>query len=227
MFSFESIVARPSTGSFELSDALLRRMFSALGDPCTLFGLRFIDDEAESKDIGMIDPRRLQLQEICEQIGSGTNEMYRLRSMLDDNTGFTINSPQSLGDTDPFEEISDLFLAGLNLKQGCYPEKIYTTMYLGTYKTGFGLHKDIGEDTVLFVLDGTKHFVLIENGEKRSYTIEKNRYLAWRAGQEHSAANDNGVWSLTINFAVGSPGVDGPVRYCFPRTERAIAYAGG
>jgi hypothetical protein len=224
MFQFEPILSRPCTGTFELADALVRRLFFVLGseDLC-IFGLRFFDDK-EGGQVGLFDPRRLQLQKLCRQVGTGEVEIGRLKSMLSSGTGFAINSPRALSYDDPFGKIADLFLAGLNLEKGAYPEKMYTTLYLGTYATGFGFHNDPGEDTTLFVLDGTKHFALVEDGETVEYAIEKNRYLAWRAGQYHGSANAGGDWSLTINFAVGSPGVDGPAKYAFDSTGKIVAF---
>jgi hypothetical protein len=228
MFSFEPISGRPSTGFFDLSDSLRERMFLALGSQDTVFGLRYFDDRAAVHNVALFDARRLELQKLCEQIGRGARKINDLSSLFWNNTGCTINSPRSFhgrsGNKDPFEEISDLFLKGLNLKQGGYPEVIYTTLYLGKYKTGFGLHSDIGEDTTLFVLDGTKRFVVVVNDQEQAYTIEKNGYLAWGGGQPHSAANNECVWSMTINFAVGSPGVAGPVRYCSAQTKRILAF---
>lgn len=228
MFSFDPITDRPSTGSFELSTSLRERMFQALGHQDTIFGMRYFTDGRGAQNVGLIDARRIELQKVCAQIGRGSSDVSALSSLFPVNTGCTINSPcsfrQSPGNTDPFQEISDLFLQGLNLKQGCYPEVVLTTLYLGNYKAGFGLHRDVGEDTALFVLDGTKHFIVFVNDQKQMYTIEKSGYLAWRAGQLHTAANDECVWSMTINFAVGSPGTDGPVKYQFSQTKRLTPF---
>lgn len=222
---FDSIFGRPCTGSFDIENLLARQLFSALGGRVTIFGLRHLQANGKSEDVGLLDSRRRDLKAICTQIGSGQREIAELQSICPSGTGFTINSPQSLGGHDLFGKISDLFLAGLDLKEGGHPEKIYTTFYLGTYETGFGLHADPGEDTTMFVLDGVKDFLLIEDGGKEAgYSVEKKHYLAWRAGQQHSAANPNRRWSFTMNFAVGSPGVDGPVKYQYGSTKRVFSY---
>lgn len=224
MFSFERIVDRPTTGTFELDASMRRRLFEALGDELCTFGLRYIDEHGEGQGIGFVDPRRQAFMDICARIGAGRAEITALRESLPDGCGWAVNSPELMDGDDPFQTISDLFLAGLQLGEGRYPEKIYTTMYLGSYETGFGMHVDHGEDTALFVLDGTKHFVVEDGGVPVNYVIEANRYLAWRSGQRHSASNASREWSFTLNFAVGSPGVEGPVNYAFPKTERIFSY---
>jgi len=229
MFTFDPICARPSTGSFKLSESLRRRLFTALGDQATLFGLRYFGDGMRIENVGLFDARRSELQERFAEIGRGVRQVSSLSSMFQPNTGCTINSPQLFGrphdDQDAFQEISDLFLSGLNLPFGGHPESIFTTFYLGNYNMGFGLHTDPGEDTALFVLDGTKRFVVVVDGKEQMYTVEQNEYLAWTSEQPHSAANSDCPWSMTVNFAVGSPGVDGPVKYCHPATKRVLAFA--
>src|SRR5687768_8560077 len=64
MFRYEPISSRPCVGSFELTDSLLRRLFAALGDKTTLFGLRFIAADRRNESVGLTDARRQTFQRL-------------------------------------------------------------------------------------------------------------------------------------------------------------------
>jgi hypothetical protein len=102
-------------------------------------------------------------------------------------------------------------------------------LFFGTYNHGFGLHRDTA-DTAMFILDGTKCFVVEVEGRNREFSLEAGQYLRWSSQYTHSNWNPKARWSMSLHVSLGpsislEPGVTRrtevgtPVEYIHPATR--------
>lgn len=221
-FSFDRYTSDVCTGAFVIDDGLLRDVLSSIGK---LYGLRFIDRDGRTMDVGINDPKRRSFEAACRRYGTGRIQLREFESLMPKGCGVAVNSPQ-----DPnaltgngFNELSHRFVEKLRFPKNGFPETVDMNLFLGSYEQGFGLHRDCS-DAALFVLDGTKHFRVLDGKLTYDLTVCTGQYLRWRSVHWHGNVNPANEWSMTMNFALGpagsrhvAPGT--PVEYSFSETR--------
>jgi len=201
-FVFDPPTGDVSTGRFFLHEPTLRSAFQHVSN-LGLFGCRYLRSDGSSIDLPFMDPRRRAFLEMCNRYGHGQQDLRAFRGLLEPRSGMVVNSLQSPKARGPhgFNDLARMFIENVG-GAGGYAEELDLVLFFGTYDSGFGLHKD-ASDTMMFVLDGRKNFLVECDDCRQQYSLEAGHYLRWTSTHAHTNSNPTGDWSMTLNFGLG------------------------
>ena len=225
IFQLEPYSADLCVGKFVIDREALRRAFRELGAGGHIYGCRRLNPDGTSDNVGLMDTCRQTFERQCAKYGAGDGGLADFKTALEANAGLTLNSLQNPHAKKQwiFNELANAFLTNLHFPPHGFAEELEMVLFLGTYDRGFGLHKDTN-DTAMFVLDGTKCFVVEVEGRHREFSLEAGQYLRWSSQYAHSNWNPKGYWSMSLHIALG-PSIkqlleDGmPVEYIYSTTK--------